>query len=205
MEESGMQNAVPKERLIKCFGYLIVIRLAAAALSLLSMVPYVGAFADYISPVLTLATICILGTIGDRGSRYSKAAVMLLVSALLELVSGLLPLMGFPDAVEDICNAFAAALTLIASVCSFLAVYQEYNAHAELVGPVDQDLARRWHKLFNWQIVYLLVSYVMAFVLVAVFFEFPLAMQIYALCVRLVNLVIAWCYIQNLNAMCKRM
>lgn len=205
MDENGKQFPVPKERLMKCFGYLIVIRFAAAVLPLLSMVPYVGGFADYLGLVLTFVKIWILGGIGGRGTRYSRTAMLLLISVVAELIGGFLPLMGLQDALGDIYNVFATALTLIASLCSFLAMYQEYNAHAELIEPVDPDLARRWHKLFNWQIVYLLAAYVVSVVLIAVLFVFPLAIHICNLCLKLINIVFAWCYIQNLNAMLKRL
>lgn len=44
-------------------------------------------------------------------------------------------------------------LILTASILSIIAVYQEYNAHSEVVAEKDAKLSRNWHSLFNWSIV----------------------------------------------------
>ena len=44
-------------------------------------------------------------------------------------------------------------LSLVASILSIVAVYQEYNAHSEVIAEKNAKLSRNWHNLFNWSIV----------------------------------------------------
>ena len=44
-------------------------------------------------------------------------------------------------------------LTLAASILSIIAVYREYNAHAELIAEKDPKLSSKWHSLFMWSIL----------------------------------------------------
>lgn len=50
-----------------------------------------------------------------------------------------------------VCNLLGASLfTLVASVCSIVANWQEFHGHAETVQELDAKLARKWHNLFWW-------------------------------------------------------
>lgn len=47
-------------------------------------------------------------------------------------------------------SAAISALNLGVMVFSWIATYQEYRAHAELIEPIDSGLSRKWSWLFWW-------------------------------------------------------
>lgn len=202
MEDSGLQNHVPGERLVKCLGYLIVIRFASVALSLVSMLPVVGGYAELISGLPSAALAVVLWLLGSEHNRYRKAAMLYGVSLAIGCVVYLIGRINAAGELGWQLNDAATYVTFGASVCSFLAMYQEYNAHGEVIEPVDKNVSRKWEQLFGWQVAYLLAAYILNFALIAVLFVFPVILEVYAWAVELVNLVIAWCYIRNLKAMC---
>jgi hypothetical protein len=44
-------------------------------------------------------------------------------------------------------------LSVAASICSIVAVYQEYTAHSEVLAEKDMILSRKWHNLFYWEFI----------------------------------------------------
>lgn len=197
-----MINLENRTRYVELFGYLIWIRIAAVALSLLSMLPVVGGYAEMIINLPNLALVVVLWLLGNGAGRYRKSAVLLAVSLGIGLAVSLLSYWNVTGEMGWLLNDAAPYITFASSVCSFLAVYQEYTAHGEAIAAIDKAVSRKWEQLFGWLIAYLLVSYVLSFALIAVFFAVPVILEAYAWVVELVNLVIAWCYIRNLKAMC---
>lgn len=72
-------------------------------------------------------------------ARYRKAGILRAVMLICTLITA------FVHA--------SSILTFTASILSIVAVYQEYNAHSELVSDQDAKLAGKWHSLFNWSIL----------------------------------------------------
>ena len=85
-----------------------------------------------------LGTICCLKNLEVKNPRYKKAFVFLVLSLVMLFVNRLLP---------------NSLVSLVASVLSLIAVYQEYAAHAEVAAPYDMKLARTWRSLFVWEII----------------------------------------------------
>ena len=182
-----------KDKIVEYLGYLIWIRLAAVALSLLCLIPVVETIAEGLDFLPNLAMVVVLWLLSNGQDRYRKASIYLAVSVCITFAAQLFG------------SAAFVIVMLVSSVCSFIALYQEYNAHAELMEPVAPKVAGQWHSLFKWQVAYLLVTYVIAFVLVILLIEFPMINEIYAWAVQIVNLVYAWFYLRNLDAMRKEL
>lgn len=85
-----------------------------------------------------IGTICCLKNLEVKNPRYKKAGVFLLLSLVMLFVNRLLP---------------NSLVSLVASVLSLIAVYQEYAAHSEVAAPHDGRLARIWRSLFVWEII----------------------------------------------------
>ena len=43
-------------------------------------------------------------------------------------------------------------LSVVVSICSLVALYQEFCGHAEMMTGIDEKLSKNWHSLFNWNI-----------------------------------------------------
>ena len=78
---------------------------------------------------------------GESG-RYRTAGTLLLISGVISVVM----LLAFSA------NAFAVIVSLAASVIVFVAEYQEYMGHAEVLAGADNYLADRWRGLWRWMI-----------------------------------------------------
>lgn len=78
---------------------------------------------------------------GESG-RYRTAGTLLLISGVISVVM----LLAFSA------NAFAVIVSLAVSVIAFVAEYQEYMGHAEVLAGADSYLADRWRGLWRWMI-----------------------------------------------------
>jgi len=48
--------------------------------------------------------------------------------------------------------------SIVFSICSIVASYQELNAHSEITAPKNAKLSKRWHSLFFYQMVVGMIS-----------------------------------------------
>lgn len=85
-----------------------------------------------------LGTICCLKNLEVKNPRYKKAFVFLVLSLAMLFIGRLIP---------------NGAVSLVSSVVSLIAVYQEYAAHSEVAAPYNMKLARTWRSLFVWEII----------------------------------------------------
>lgn len=112
----------------------------------------------WINHIVMLAVAYILYQLAPINTRYRKAAVFTGISIVLSILVKFVSV---------------SILTFAVSICSLIAIYQEYNAHFEILVGIDDKLARKWHSLFNWQIVGGLILGVLVaptIILVAVYF-----------------------------------
>lgn len=128
-------------RVLTCIAIVSLVNSAAGYL------PFVhGDITTWISRGIMLAMVLCMFRLAPVNARYRKAGVFragMLVCALITAF-----LFG------------SVLLTIAASVLSFLAVYQEFQAHAELVFGADPKLSRNWRSLFYWEIaVAILLSF----------------------------------------------
>lgn len=117
---------------------LFYIHIASLAVRLLSMLPVADQLFTWLQRILIAGVIFCLFQLSPAGGRYRKAAILQAVYLGGVLVSILLR---------------STAISLAASICSLLSIYQEYCAHSELIAEKDVALSRKWHSLFTWSII----------------------------------------------------
>lgn len=119
---------------------LMYIAIASLVNSVMTYFPFIPAsLSTWISRGIMLAVIVCMFQLAPVNVRYKKAGIFRAVMLGCSLVTSFL----FGSVI----------LTLAASIVSIIAVYQEYNAHSEVIAGMDAKLSRRWHSLFNWSIL----------------------------------------------------
>lgn len=115
--------------------YAHIVGIVAAVLSTVTGVTAIQTWGNRVVAVviaITLFRLC------AYNKRYKKAAIFLCVSLGCSLVNII---------------GISLLLSAIGSVCSLIAVYQEYTAHGEMCREEIPVLERKWHSLFFWQLV----------------------------------------------------
>lgn len=128
------------ELITKWLRVLMYIAIVSLANSIISYLPFIPAnLTTWVSRGIMAAMVVCMFQLAPANERYKKAgivrAVMLGCALFTAYVFG------------------STILTLAASILSIVAVYQEYNAHSELVAEKDAKLSGRWHSLFTWSIL----------------------------------------------------
>ena len=125
---------------VKWLRVLMYIAIASLINSVINNLPFVAStVTTWISRGIMVAMIVCMFQLAHANERYQKAgiirAVMLVCTLITAFVKG------------------TSVLTLAASILSIIAVYQEYNAHSELIADKDSRLSGKWHSLFGWSLV----------------------------------------------------
>lgn len=123
---------------IKWLRVLFYLAIASLVNSVVDYFPLVPAsISTWVSRGIMAATIFCMLQLEGENKRYQKAAVFRALTLGCALVTSFL---------------FGSyLLSLVASVCSVLAVYQEYAAHSELTAEKNAGISRKWHNLFYWE------------------------------------------------------
>lgn len=145
MEEKTMD----REQVSKRLGILFWIYVASMALSLLGVLPAMAEMMPWLGAGMRIASAIVLFSLAQAGGRYRLAGILGGIAAAGNL---LLTLIGSAGGV------LATAL----NICALVGLYNEYKGHAELIQAQEDTLARRWTKLFVWNIVLSLVSMLLA-------------------------------------------
>lgn len=125
--------------LVKWLRVLIYIAVVSIINSVIGIMPFLPAsITTWIGRGIMAAMIVCMLQMAPVNERYKKAGILRAVMLGCTLVTAFLHA--------------SSILTLVASILSIIAVYQEYNAHAELAADKDAELSRKWHSLFNWSI-----------------------------------------------------
>lgn len=122
---------------------LMMIRFTGLLLTILAVFPFLLNVTNWLSLLMTACTIAALFYLAAANIRYRKVAIFQCISlggALITAFTG------------------AAALGGLFSICSIIAQYQEYHAHAEICTDKSPALSSRWTSLFWWQMGVGLVS-----------------------------------------------
>lgn len=197
MNESFETDIIPAEPEapkppVKWLRILFYVHIASIVLSLISLLPIHNGFTTWISRAITAAVVICLFQLAPASDRYKKAAVFSAVSLGLNLAATLL---------------LTSLLTLSASILSILATYQEYSGHSDMVARADPKLSRRWHSLFNWQIIVgvltAVVSMVAVVALAALEMNTTAITAIVVGALSLVSVVLSVLYLVYLNRMIK--
>ena len=126
--------------LTKWLRVLMYIAIASLANSVVSLLPFIPAsITTWISRGIMVAMIVCMFQLAPVNERYKKAGIMRAVMLGCTLITAFV--------------YQSSILTFAASIISIIAVYQEYNAHSELVAEQDAKLSGKWHSLFNWSIL----------------------------------------------------
>lgn len=145
MEEKTMD----REQVSKRLGILFWIYVVSMALSLLGVLPAMAEMMPWLGVGMRIASAIVLFSLAQAGGRYRLAGILGGIAAAGNL---LLTLIGSAGGV------LATAL----NICALVGLYNEYKGHAELIQEQEDTLARRWTKLFVWNIVLSLVSMLLA-------------------------------------------
>ena len=124
---------------VKWLRVLFYIAIVSLVNSVVDYFPFIPAsISTWVSRGIMAATVFCMLQLAWKNKRYKKAAIFRAVMLGCALFTSFL---------------FGSyLLTIAASVCSFLAVYQEYTAHSELVAAKNTVLSRKWHNLFYWEL-----------------------------------------------------
>ena len=122
----------------KWLRYLLYCSIATVVLSVITYLPFPDDWATWVQLGLVGGTVFCLFRLEGINPRYRKAAVYRAVYLGGILINALL--------------FSSTAILLAASILSIMSVYQEYNAHSDLLAEKDPQLSRKWHSLFTWSI-----------------------------------------------------
>lgn len=122
---------------VKWLRFLFYIGIASIAYSVISTAFTLNWV--WLSLALSIANLVCLFALGSVNSRYRTSAILSIVSCAAVLLVYI--------------SEWLSILSLAGAVCSLVATYQQYKAHAELTGCKDAVLARKWEKLFGWQLL----------------------------------------------------
>lgn len=125
---------------VKWLRVLMYIAIASLINSVINNLPFVtSTVTTWISRGIMVAMIVCMFQLAHANERYQKAGIMRAVMLVCTLITAF---------VKE-----TSILTLAASILSIIAVYQEYNAHSELIADKDSRLSGKWHSLFGWSIL----------------------------------------------------
>lgn len=123
-----------KPLLAKWLKILLYAHLASVVCSLLGLIPVVSVVAGWGSTAVSVACIYALFQLSPACTRYQKAAIFSAVALVCGLVA-------------------QSILSLVISICSIVAMYQEYMGHSEVTSQTDPALSGKWNSLFTIQLV----------------------------------------------------
>ena len=125
---------------VKWLRVLMYIAIASLINSVINNLPFVpSTVTTWISRGIMVAMIVCMFQLAPVSERYKKAGIMRAVMLVCTLITAFVK--------------GTSILTLAASILSIIAVYQEYNAHSELIADKDSRLSGKWHSLFGWSLV----------------------------------------------------
>lgn len=123
----------------KWLKYLFFIQFAHLARYPLGLFTQTSAISVIIGWVISVGTAYILLQLAPAGERYRKAFIFRGLDLCCTLITRIL---------------FASTLlSAVGSLSALIGVYQEYNAHSEVLTETDPELAKKWEKLFVWIVV----------------------------------------------------
>lgn len=124
----------------KCFRMLQFITVASFLNSFTILLPFIPASASTWISWTIMGVMCIcMCKLALANDRYRKAGIYRGAMLVCSLITTFLYASRF--------------LPLAASVFSIIAVYHEFQGHAELAETEDSKLAQNWRSLFMWEIL----------------------------------------------------
>ena len=128
------------ELLVKWLRALMYITIVSLVNSIINFLPFVpAAFTTWISRGIMVGVVICMFQLAPANERYRKAGIMRAIMLVCTLITSFV--------------YASSILSLAASILSIIAVYQEYNAHSEMIADKDPKLSGKWHSLFTWGLI----------------------------------------------------
>lgn len=127
-----------KELFMKWIKNLFYVQCATLVAGIITALPFLDGIMGWINTILAFGTLFVFFKLSPVKDRYRKATIFMAVTLVINLISKFTNI---------------GILTFVGSIFSLIALYQEYSAHSDMMDGVDDKLARKWHTLFNWQII----------------------------------------------------
>jgi len=144
-------NSIPADNnalLYKWFGHLVQLQIFRILIIVLSAIPAANFLSSWLGRLASALSIFILLRLSAANQRYRKAALFLGIYLAGNLMGAV---------------ARSNAFSMLFSICSVIAMYQEYWGHSEICVSKDYPLSEKWHSLFWWQMgIGLISSFLMA-------------------------------------------
>ena len=136
MRNCDYENAAPL--LSKWLKFLFLTQIMNVAVSVAGAIGVPSGITGVVSIVLTGCLLYAMFQLSAVNERYRKAFVFGVVQLAASICSRLFSSDGF---------------SLVISICSLCAVYQQYHGHAEVTSNLDEVLSGKWGRLFTWELV----------------------------------------------------
>lgn len=131
---------IDNHQIIKWLRIVMYTAIGRLVNTLAGMLPFIPTSVTvWISRGILLILIISMIQLAPANDRYKKAGILRAVMLALTIVTGFLKT--------------GTILTLVGSILSIVAMYQEYHAHSELIAEKDQKLSGKWSSLFMWSIL----------------------------------------------------
>lgn len=127
-----------KELFLTWIKNLFYVHCALLLVYLISLIPFVGDWFDWISTIGSVVAVFCLYKLMPVSERYRKAAIFSGISVGLTLVGGLFDI--------------GLVVSIAGIVCHYIGLYQEFYGHAEVLLTIDSELAKKWHTFFSWRL-----------------------------------------------------
>ena len=132
-----------KELLQKWLKVLFYVKIASMAITVINAATYWDNITAWILKSVNVVVLWSLFQLKDVNPRYRTAAITKLVALICVLLT----------APVNMRVGLSSILLLVGSTAGWVASYQEYHGHGELVEEMDAKLAKKWKDLFVWEIV----------------------------------------------------
>ena len=134
---------------------LFYIELVNLGLGLLGFLPIESAWLDWPRRILMAGSVYCMFKLTASGRRYLQAAIFRAVQLVCGVTVGIMSAVLIRHWVSagiaqtsTLYSIFSGGLSTAAMLASWIATYQLYNAHGDLVEEKDPALAKKWRNLF---------------------------------------------------------
>ena len=183
MENNDMQ------KWLRVLMYTMIVSIVNSAINYLPFIPAV--VTTWVSRGITVVMALCMFQLASASPRYREAGILRLVAFVSTLLVTI-PVVG-------------PILVFAASILTVIAVYQEYHAHGEVITDKDSVLAKKWNRLFVWELIanvlVAVVSAVVTVVLMMLQLDAVQAIAVITGILQLVGLVINVIYIMYIKKM----
>ena len=131
MESNDMQ------KWLRVLMYTMIVSIVNSVLNYLPFIPAV--VTTWVSRGITVVMVLSMFQLASASPRYREAGILRLVAFVSTLLATI-PIVG-------------PVLVFAASILTVIAVYQEYHAHGEVITDKDSVLAKKWNRLFVWELI----------------------------------------------------